>query len=141
MNHVFLVPKELDSWSKKCHFRSIFGSFPWNFHRKFFFWKNLIAPKHSSLNFRGSLLNYRELSCVFPSLSEFQGIFGSLLPARAVTVNQHFLIPKSVLFILDWYFWILKSAFWTKKCTFFNRNELSRKFEFSILMILRLPHP
>jgi len=28
INYVILVPEKFDSWSKKCHFRSIFGSFP-----------------------------------------------------------------------------------------------------------------
>jgi len=42
---VILVPKKFDSWSKKCHFRSIFGSFPVKFPSKNFFGKFLFHQK------------------------------------------------------------------------------------------------
>ena len=84
MNHVILVPKKFDLWSKKCHFRFISGEIS---AEKFFFWKNFIAPKDSSLNFRGSLLGYFwaivRISAVISILEDF----GSLLPARSVTVK------------------------------------------------------
>ena len=46
MNYVFLVLKKFDSWSKKCHFRTIFGAYPVKFP-PIFFWKIFTAPKES----------------------------------------------------------------------------------------------
>ena len=43
INNVFLVPKKFDSWSGKCHFRSIFGSFPVKFPPKFYCTKRFLA--------------------------------------------------------------------------------------------------
>ena len=86
MRYEFLVPKKFDWWSKKCHFR-------WNFRRKFF--SNIfIAPKDSSLNFRGSLLSYFWAILLISAVITILEDFGSLLPVRTVTVksneNLHF---------------------------------------------------
>ena len=86
MNHVFLVPKDFDSWSIKCHFRSICGSFPVKKFSKYFY----IPPKHSSLNFRGSLLNYFRAIVFISVVISVSEDFDRLLPARAVTVKLLF---------------------------------------------------
>ena len=66
LNHEFLVPKKLDSWSKKCHFRSIFGSFPVKFPRKKCFGKFLLHQK-IVFEFQGEslklFLSYRAYFC------------------------------------------------------------------------------
>ena len=51
------------------------------------FWKNFIAPKDSFLNFRGSLLsNFWAIVLIFADMRILED-FGSLLPARSVTVK------------------------------------------------------
>ena len=87
IKHVFLVPKKFDSRSKKCRFLTIFGSFPVKFSPKKFVWKNFIAPKDSSMNFRGILWSYFwAIVLIFAVMSIFKD-FGSLLPAHPVAVK------------------------------------------------------
>ena len=52
-----------------------------------FFWKIFIAPKDSSLNFRGSLFSYFLAIVLISAVISILDDFGSLLPARTVTVR------------------------------------------------------
>ena len=81
MNHVFLVPKELDSWSKNV----ISGEISAEKN----FLKILIAPKDSAFNFRGSLLNYFWAIVLISVVMNISEDFGSLLPARAVSAKDN----------------------------------------------------
>ena len=78
------MPKKFDSWSKKGHFRSVSGSFPAIFLNIF------IAPKDLSLNFF-LLLSYFWAIVLISAFISILEDFGSLLPARTVTVN-----PESI---------------------------------------------
>ena len=78
----YYCQKNLDSWSEKCHFRSIFGSFPVKFPLRKKFWKIFIAPKDSSLNFRGSRLNYFRTIVLISAVISILEYFGSLPPAH-----------------------------------------------------------
>ena len=82
INYEILVLKKWFVVSK-CHFRSIFGSFPVKFPPKNFIWK----PKDSSLNFMGGLLSYFWAIVLISAVISILDDFGSLLPARTVTVN------------------------------------------------------
>ena len=56
MNNVFLVHKKFDSWSKKCHFRSISGSFPMKLPSKNFFLEKFYCTKRFVFEFQGESL-------------------------------------------------------------------------------------
>ena len=56
MNYVILVPKKFASWSKKCHFRSISGSFPVKFPPKNFFLEKFYCTKRFVFEFQGESL-------------------------------------------------------------------------------------
>ena len=90
MNYVFVVPKKLDSWSKNVISGQFSVHFRWNFRRKNFVWRIFIAPKDSSLNFRGSLLSFFWANVLISAVISIIEDFGSLLPARTVTVKHSF---------------------------------------------------
>jgi len=83
MNYVFLVLKKFD---KKCHFRSIFGSFPVKFPRIFFL-ENFHSTQRFVFEFQGEALQ-QFLSCRahFRRYEHLRG-FCSLLPDRPVAVK------------------------------------------------------
>ena len=51
--------------------------------------KKFIAPKDSSLNFKGSLSSYFWAILLISAVIAILEDFGSLLPARTVTVYSH----------------------------------------------------
>ena len=111
MSYVFLVPKKFDTWTENVvsghfsvHFRRNFR-FRWNFRRKKFSWNIFIEPKDSSLNFRGGLSSYFWAIVLISAVISILEDFGSLLPARTVTVN--FQESKHILHKVY-------SAYWSK---------------------------
>ena len=69
-------------------FRFISGEIP----AEKIFLNIFIEPKDSSLNFRGSLLSYFWAILLISAVITILEDFGSLLPARNVTVKQFFVI-------------------------------------------------
>ena len=67
--------------------RSIFGSFPVKFPPIKFFREIFIAPKDSSLNFRGSLLSYFWAIMLISAVMSIFEDFGNLLQAHSVAVK------------------------------------------------------
>ena len=66
--------------------RLIFGLFPVKFP-PYFFLKNFYSTKRFVLNFRGSLLDYFWAIVLISAVISILEDFGSLLPARTVTVE------------------------------------------------------
>ena len=66
-----------DSWSEKCHFRSISGKFSEKFY----------CTKRFVFEFQGGLLSYFLAIVLISAVISILHNFGSLLPARTVTVE------------------------------------------------------
>ena len=63
------------------------GSFPVKFPSKIFFLKNFYCTKRFVFEFQGSLLGYVWAIVLISAVISILEDFGSLLPARFVTVN------------------------------------------------------
>ena len=100
MSYVFLVPKKFDSWSKNVISGHFSVHFRWNSRRKIFL-NIFIEPKDSSLNFRGSLLSYFWPIMLISAVISILEDFGSLLPARTVTVKLILITRKITKVLFD----------------------------------------
>ena len=74
MSYVFPVTKKFDSLSKDVISGLFSVHFRWNIQRR-----NFIAPKESSLDFRGSLLSYFWAIMLISAVLSILEEFGSLL--------------------------------------------------------------
>ena len=84
------MPKKFDSWSKKCHFRSFFGSFPVKFPPKKIFLEKFYCFKKFYcfvFEFQGGLSSYFWAIVLISAIISILDDFGSLLSARTVTVK------------------------------------------------------
>ena len=83
------MPKKLDSWSKNVIPGQFPGHFRWNFRRKFFL-ENFYCTKRIVFEFQGGLLSYFWAIVLISAVMSILDDFGSLLPARTVTVKSTF---------------------------------------------------
>jgi len=127
MSYVFLVPKKIDSLSKKCHFRSIFGSFPVKFPPKQFFRVNFYSTKRFVFEFQGGLWSYFWAIMLISAVMSILEDFGSLLPARTVTVKN----------LITWYIKI-RSKFRVWKWSILKKisSDSSLQFKINLLQLV-----
>ena len=92
-------------------FPAIFRFISGEISAEIFFSNIIIAPKDSSLNSRGSLLSYFWAILLISALITILENFGSLLPARTVTVKREFfkilrkadeILRSVILKSIDW---------------------------------------
>ena len=75
---MYYLRQKIDSWSKKCHFRSIFGSFPVTFPSKNFFGGNFYSTKRFVFKFQGESLElFLSYHAQFRRYEHFRGFWQS----------------------------------------------------------------
>ena len=113
MNYIFLVLKN-SIRGLKMSFSVNFWFIPGKISAEKKFWKIFIAPKDSSLNFRGSLLSYFWAIMLIFAVMSISEDFGSLLPARSVAVKCLWII-------------IINNNFWFVNDIYSDSNLFTRK--------------
>ena len=90
INHVFVVPKQFDSWSKNVISGPFSVYFRWNFRRKNFFGKILLHQKIRLWISAGVSSAIFELSCFPPSSSFFLAVYCQLVTWLLRSENSKF---------------------------------------------------